>query len=117
VTGFNIVPEPGTAMLLAGGGTLLALFGGCRRRRRHWATTFRKLIKPPSFKPQPDSLVMAGENGGVSLPTSCASFARATSGSCEWWRGHQDRVARFLDVGRGIALTGAAFSLEENFDN
>ena len=36
VTGFNIVPEPGTAaMLLAGGGTLLALFGGCRRRRRH----------------------------------------------------------------------------------
>jgi len=35
VTGFNIVPEPGTAMLLAGGGTLLALFGGCRRRQRH----------------------------------------------------------------------------------
>jgi hypothetical protein len=36
VTGFNIVPEPGTAALsLAGGGTLLALFGGCRRRRRH----------------------------------------------------------------------------------
>jgi len=35
VTGFNIVPEPGTAMLLVGGGTLLALFGGCRRRRRH----------------------------------------------------------------------------------
>ena len=35
VTGFVIVPEPGTAMLLAGGGTLLALFGGCRRRRRH----------------------------------------------------------------------------------
>jgi len=35
VTGFNIVPEPGTAMLLAGGGTLLALFGWCRRRRRH----------------------------------------------------------------------------------
>ncbi len=35
VTGFVIVPEPGTAMLLAGGGTLLALFGGCRRRQRH----------------------------------------------------------------------------------
>ena len=35
VTGFNIVPEPGTAMLVAGGGTLLALFGGCRRRQRH----------------------------------------------------------------------------------
>ena len=34
VTGFNIVPEPGTAMLLVGGGTLLALFGGCRRRQR-----------------------------------------------------------------------------------
>ncbi len=35
VTGFVIVPEPGTAMLLSGGGTLLALFGGCRRRQRH----------------------------------------------------------------------------------
>jgi len=36
VTGFIIVPEPGTAaMLLAGGGTLLAWFGGCRRRQRH----------------------------------------------------------------------------------
>ena len=34
VTGFNIVPEPGTAMLLVGGGTLLAWFGGCRRRQR-----------------------------------------------------------------------------------
>jgi hypothetical protein len=33
VTGFNIVPEPGTAaLLLVGGGTLLAWFGGCRRR-------------------------------------------------------------------------------------
>jgi len=35
VTGFVIVPEPGTAMLLVGGGTLLALFGECRRRQRH----------------------------------------------------------------------------------
>jgi hypothetical protein len=36
VTGFVIVPEPGSAaLLLAGGGTLLALFGGCRRRQRH----------------------------------------------------------------------------------
>ncbi len=36
VTGFIIVPEPGTAaLLLAGGGTLLAWFGGCRRRQRH----------------------------------------------------------------------------------
>jgi len=36
VTGFNIVPEPGTvALLLVGGGTLLAWFGGCRRRQRH----------------------------------------------------------------------------------
>ena len=35
VTGFVIVPEPGTAaLLLAGGGTLLAWFGGCRRRQR-----------------------------------------------------------------------------------
>ncbi len=35
VTGFIIVPEPGTgALLLAGGGTLLAWFGGCRRRQR-----------------------------------------------------------------------------------
>ena len=36
VTGFVIVPEPGTAaLLLAGGGTLLAWFAGCRRRQRH----------------------------------------------------------------------------------
>jgi hypothetical protein len=35
ITGFVIVPEPGTAMLLVGGGTLLAWFGGCRRRQRH----------------------------------------------------------------------------------
>ena len=36
VTGFIIVPEPGTAaLLLMGGGTLLAWFGGCRRRQRH----------------------------------------------------------------------------------
>jgi hypothetical protein len=36
VTGFIIVPEPGSAaMLLVGGGTLLAWFGGCRRRQRH----------------------------------------------------------------------------------
>jgi len=36
VTGFIIVPEPGSAaLLLAGGGTLLAWFGGCRRRQRH----------------------------------------------------------------------------------
>ena len=36
VTGFIIVPEPGTAaLLLVGGGTLLAWFGGCRRRQRH----------------------------------------------------------------------------------
>jgi len=35
VTGFIIVPEPGSAaLLLAGGGTLLAWFGGCRRRQR-----------------------------------------------------------------------------------
>ena len=36
VTGFIIVPEPGSAaMLLMGGGTLLAWFGGRRRRQRH----------------------------------------------------------------------------------
>jgi hypothetical protein len=36
VTGFVIVPEPGSAaMLLVGGGTLLAWFGECRRRQRH----------------------------------------------------------------------------------
>lgn len=36
VTGFTIVPEPGTAaLLLAGAGTLLAWFGRCRRRQRH----------------------------------------------------------------------------------
>jgi PEP-CTERM motif len=35
VTGFVIVPEPGSAaMLLAGGGTLLAWFGSRRRRQR-----------------------------------------------------------------------------------
>jgi hypothetical protein len=36
VTGFVIVPEPGSAaLLLVGGGTLLAWLGGCRRRQRH----------------------------------------------------------------------------------
>src|SRR5713226_7983258 len=36
VSGFIIVPDPGSAaLLLAGGGTLLAWFGGCRRRQRH----------------------------------------------------------------------------------